>query len=645
MNTLLIATPLLPIVAAALTLAIGRRLRWGGGELVLAATALSLIGLVLLPDGSHVSIIWFETGQFRFTVGLEVTRLTWFVAMVVAGTAVGVCLYSLGYMAGKPDQPRFFAEFGLFIGAMLALVLADSLVLLFAAWELVGIASYLLIAFPYDKEGAPEAATKAFLMTRIGDVGLLLGWLLALTATDTTDIAALVGAAANGQLGAAPLTLIAFLVLAGAIGKSAQLPLTGWLPDAMIGPTPVSALIHSATMVAAGVFLILRLYPLFLAAPAALVTLVWIGAATALVAALAATAETDLKRILAWSTSSQLGEMMIALGLGGPLAASFHLATHAAYKSTLFLAAGSVQERTGTTNLQQLGALIRALPLTGGVFVIAALALAGIPPLSGFWSEDAILSMAGRHGALVALAIVLLFFLAGTYIGRATIAVFFAGRRESADASEPGWTMLAGMVLLALIALCLGWLLKHRLEAWLPFALETESGQPAWRLIGIAAALSGLALGAVRAWRGPAPVFGALSASIGPGLMALTVAPAEWVKRLAIGIMLVEKLLDDATRRMAAVVWDLAQEAESTEAFALDGGGRLAAAAALRLADGMESAEGIGFGSGGDRLAANISFGGERLRLLQTGKIYLYTIGLLLWAAAALAAAGLMIWQ
>lgn len=191
----------------------------GRGEFVVIAVALSLILLIFNPDGANLSATWFESGGFRLTIGLEVTRLTWFVAMIVASTALGVGIYSLGYMAERPDRPRFFAELGLFVGAMLTLVLSSSLVLLFAAWELVGLASYLLISFDYAKAGAPQAAAKAFLMTRIGDVGLLLGWLLALATSGTTDIDALIGAIGTDRIDSYAITVIAFLVLAGAIGK------------------------------------------------------------------------------------------------------------------------------------------------------------------------------------------------------------------------------------------------------------------------------------------------------------------------------------------------------------------------------------------------------------------------------------------
>jgi NADH-quinone oxidoreductase subunit L len=637
-TALLLAIPGLPLLAAMAALCVGRRSPWGGGEFVVGAVALSLILLIVIPDGANLSGAWFETGGFRLTIGLEVTRLTWFVAMIVVSTALGVGIYSLGYMAQKPDRPRFFAELGLFVGAMLTLVLSSSLILLFAAWELVGLASYLLIGFDYAKTGAPQAAAKAFLMTRIGDVGFLLGWLLALATTGSTNIDVLIAAIGSDRIGSDAITAIAFLVLAGAIGKSAQLPLTGWLPDAMIGPTPVSALLHSATMVAAGVFLVLRLYPVFEAAPAALAALFWIGATTALVAGLIATAEMDLKRVLAWSTVSQLGEMMIALGLGGPLAASFHLAAHAAFKSSLFLAAGAVQEETGTRALDRLGGLIRAMPFTGAVFLVGALALAGVPPLSGFWSEETILAAAARAGAATAFLIIALVLLAGIYIGRATTATFFGGRRPT-QMGEPGWPMCVGMGLLALAAVALGWILAGQLGNILPFPAKPEAAT-AWRLLAVAAAVFGFTFGA---WRGFAPAFGPLPVKFGSALMAVTEVPGIWAMQCARLLDPVEDALDKAARGLASGAAVFATTAQSAEC-GLDAGAKRTADGIWRLARDTERVEALGFGRGGDALVADIAGSGERLRTLQAGQLYLYTLALFLWTAAALVAGGLMLW-
>ena len=614
--TALLAIPLLPLLAAGTAFAAGRRLPWGGGELVTSGVALSLVALALVPTGTSMSATWFESGGLRLTVGLTATPLTRFVATVVAGVALCVVTYAVGYTAGRRDRPRFFAELGIFVGSMLVLVLANSLVLLFAAWEMVGLASFLLIGFEHASPGASAAAAKAFLMTRIGDVGLLLGWLLALAAVGTTDIDAVAGAVGAGRVEPGTVTAMALLMLAGAAGKSAQLPLSSWLPDAMVGPTPVSALLHSATMVAAGVFLVLRLDAVFAAAPLAMAALFWIGAATAAFAALVATAETDLKRVLAWSTCSQLGEMMVALGLGGARAAAFHLAAHAAFKSTLFLAAGIVQERAGTRALDRLGGLVRALPLAGAAFLVAALALAGVPPLSGFWSEEEILAVASRHSPGAGILVVSLVLLGGTYIGRAGAAAFLGPRRGPTEPGKPAWTMGAGTLALALAAGGLGWLLAGRLDAFPSFGAG-PGAEVAWRNLGIAAGLLGLGIGAVRG-RDGSPALGPWPGRLAAGLSAATAAPARWTTQLARRLGPVEDALDAAARGVAGWAWSAGQSAGRAEAR--------------------------GFARLGDGLAAWLAAGGERLRALQAGRLYLYTLGLFAWATAALAAGALLLW-
>lgn len=319
--------------------------------------------------------------------------------------------------------------------------------------------------------------------------------------------------------------------------------------------------------------------------------------------------------MLAWSTCSQLGEMMVALGLGGPRAAAFHLAAHAAFKSTLFLAAGIVQERAGTRALGRLGGLARALPFAGAAFLVAALSLAGVPPLSGFLSEEAILAVASRHGPGTGSLVVLLVLLGGIYIGRAGAATFLGRRRGTVGPRKPRWAMRTGMGLLALAAAGLGWLLAGRFGAALPFAApETEAG---WRRLGVAAGLLGLGLGAARGWSG-APALGALPARLAAGLEAVTEAPARRTLWLARTVPAVEGALDAGARAVAGWAWRSAGWAGRVE-------------------------EG-GFGRGGDRLAAGLAAGGERLRALQAGRLYLYTLGLFAWTAAALAAGALMLW-
>ncbi|KMO31301.1 NADH-quinone oxidoreductase subunit M, partial [Methylobacterium variabile] len=324
---------------------------------------------------------------------------------------------------------------------------------------------------------------------------------------------------------------------------------------------------------------------------------------------------TGLQRVLRWSTCSQLGEMMVALGLGGARAAAFHLAVHAAFKSTLFLAAGIVQEQAGTRSLDRLGGLIRALPLAGAAFLVAALALAGVPPLSGFWSEEEILAVASRHGPGAGVLVVLLVLLGGTYIGRAGAAAFLGPRRGPTEPGKPAWTMRAGTLALALAAAGLGWLLAGHLDAFLPFG-ASPGAEVAWRNLGIAAGLLGLGIGAVRG-RDGSPALGPWPGRLAAGLSAITTAPVRWTTRLARRLGSVEDALDVAARGVAGWAWSAGEAAGRVEA---------------------------GFARLGDGLAAWLAAGGERLRALQAGRLYLYTLGLFAWATAALAAGALLLW-
>lgn len=615
MNGLLIAVPVLPLIAVPLTLIFGRRLPWRGGELVVGATALAVAALLLLGNGKQtLQAAWFDSGGFRLTVGIELNGLTWFSAMVVAGVSLFVGLYSVGYMAGERDRPRFFAELAFFIGAMLTLVLASSLLLLFAAWEAVGIASYLLIGFRHEEQAA-RAAAKAFLMTRLGDVGFLLGWLLALAELHTTDIAALLSATSKGVLSPGVLTAIALLMFFAAIGKSAQLPLTAWLPDAMAAPTPVSALIHSATMVAAGVYLLLRLYPLFAAAPGAMAAVFWVGATTALFSAFVAAGAMDLKRVLAWSTSSHLGEMMLAIGLGGPLAATLQFVIHAAFKSALFLAAGMVDKQTGTRDLRQLHGLRHVLPATTLTFLLGALSLAGFQPFFFTSSDDVIVAAALSAGSTAAYLVLAVIFIGGMYIARAGIAVFAGDRPEPGSAGgETSLPMLIGMMVLA-IAAALGGLIIAVVPPVLPFGSEPEASW-GWRLAVMLAGAGGLAAGGWHAARyRAAPILGWLPEALERGLGIATALPVQIVLATAQGAGLIEDWLDKFARHTANTAWALAVRS-----------------------DDLERAD---FGAGGDRFAGALQWGGERLRPLESGRLYLYTLGLFIWAFAVVIAGGL----
>lgn len=643
--TLLLLVPLAPVLTAALLLGLGPKLAGRGAwATVFAATVSFVTLLVLRSQAPAFSTVWLETGGLSLTVGLSLTPLSWLVGLLVAGAGVLVALYAVGYLAGEPGRARFYTALSFFIGAMLTLVLSNSLVLLFAAWEAVGLASYLLIGFWYRQDDARRAALKAFLMTRLGDLGLLLGWVWVLVQLGTTDIESLLGAVAEGAFPAAQLTPVALLFLLGAIGKSAQLPLTAWLPDAMAGPTPVSALIHSATMVAAGVYLLVRLFPLFEAAPGALAVIFWVGALTALFAALVATTQTDLKRVLAWSTVSQLGEMVLVLGLGGAYAATYHLTTHAAFKATLFLAAGAVGHTMGTYDMRQMGQLAWRMPFTALVFSAAALTLAGVPPLSAFWSAEAILAQAAAVQPLAASLMLLLIFLAGVYISRAAVSAFAPWPGAPAPkAHDPGRRMTVPLLAAALLALGVGWFLSGQLGALLELSESAPAGQ-LWTLWAVAASLLGLILGGWRAFRrGPVPALGSFPNLLQGALEGVTAAPVSLTWGLARQLERHEQGLDSLARRLAATVRQLAGAFDLLEVGferSAQGLGR----ATRDMANWTDGVERVGFAGGGDRFATLLGGFGERLRALQSGKLYLYTLVLFTWALAV-GLAGLLLWR
>ena len=357
---------------------------------------------------------WLEVGSATIEMGLLVDQLTAIMLIVVTGVSLMIQVYSLGYMHRDPGYSRYFAFMSLFTASMLGLVLSVNIIQLYVFWELVGLSSYLLIGFWHERPAAAAAAKKAFIVTRIGDVGFLIAILYlflraddfaaaGLNAFHIPDIwqAAQPVVAGGAIVAGGALTWLTLGIFAGAAGKSGQFPLHTWLPDAMEGPTPVSALIHAATMVAAGVFLVARFYPLFQASSDALSVVALIGAFTALMAATMALVMNDIKRVMAYSTISQLGYMMASLGVGAYAAALFHLMTHAAFKALLFLGAGSVNHATGTFDMRYMGGLWRRMPFTYLVTVIGGLSLVGIIPLAGFWSKDEILIGAWSGSALV----------------------------------------------------------------------------------------------------------------------------------------------------------------------------------------------------------------------------------------------------
>jgi NADH-quinone oxidoreductase subunit L len=429
-----------------------------GGSLALSLWLLaSLLATpsheLLVPDFNWLII----EGSINIHFGLTIDMLTAVMLIVVTTVSLMVQIYSQGYMHGDPGYHRYYAYMSLFTTAMLGLVMTSNLLIMYVFWELVGLCSYLLIGFWFHRPAAARAAKKAFIVTRIGDFGFLAAILLLFSKAGTLDIAQLHSLAIAGTLGAAVLTWAALGIFLGAAGKSAQFPLHVWLPDAMEGPTPVSALIHAATMVAAGVFLVARMYPLFEHSGAALSTVAIIGGFTAIFAATMGLVMTDIKRVLAYSTISQLGYMMLGLGTGGVAIGIFHLFNHAFFKALLFLGAGSVNHATGTFDIRLMGGLRKAMPWTYATFLVASLSIAGIWPLAGFWSKDEILASAlQNHPALFYLALATVFMTA-FYIFRVVFLTFGGRYRGSGKPHESPPVMLIPMAILAVLAIGSGW--------------------------------------------------------------------------------------------------------------------------------------------------------------------------------------------
>ncbi|MFA6028845.1 MAG: NADH-quinone oxidoreductase subunit L [Elusimicrobiota bacterium] len=464
----------------------------------------------------YQTIPWFRFGDFEMTLGVLIDGSAAFMLVVVTLVSFLVQVYSLGYMHGDPRFKRYYAYLSLFTASMLGLVISSNLFVFFACWELVGVSSYLLIGFWFEKDGPANASKKAFITTKLGDLGFYLGLLLLFAHTGTLDLTML---AERARMGADFLpTWVAgaagILFLFGAAGKSAQVPLFIWLPDAMEGPTPVSALIHAATMVAAGVYLVARTYFLYAASPFAMDCVAWTGLATAMMAATMALVAYDIKRVLAFSTVSQLGFMMLALGVGGYTAGLFHLTTHAFFKALLFLGAGSVIHAMHTNDMREMGALSKQMPTTFITMTVGTLAIAGFPFLSGWYSKEAILhAVWGRSPLMWGLAL-------GTaamtsfYMFRLVFLTFLGGSRDAKrweHAHESPAVMTVPLWVLAALSIGAGWVLErhelfaslvrfgaegaaeggahalHAAPAWLPWAaVGAFAGGLAlsWRLYG-----------------------------------------------------------------------------------------------------------------------------------------------------------------
>jgi NADH-quinone oxidoreductase subunit L len=500
--------PALPLVGFLTILLLGRRLGEPGAGYIAAA---AVLGSFLVTVGAffdllsmdehhreHVSVLfsWVPVSSLQIDMALLADPLSITMALFVTGIGFLIHLFAIGYMHGDPKFPKFFLYLNLFVLSMLMLVLGENLLVTFLGWEGVGACSYFLISFWHTRESAATAGKKAFVTNRIGDWGVMLAMFLGFQAVGSVSYSALNGAAESGALASSTATGIALLLFVGAAGKSAQLPLYLWLPDAMEGPTPVSALIHAATMVTAGVFLMTRMNPVIAAsADYAPQIIAWVGALTALFAATIAVAQHDIKKVLAYSTVSQLGYMFLAVGTGAYVAAVFHMVTHAFFKALMFLGSGSViHGMHHEQDMRRMGALRTVMPITAGTFIVGWLAIAGVPPFAGFWSKDEILLFTLASSPVLYVIGLVTAVLTAFYMTRQVVMVFFGEARWESHADDHGAhgefrphesppIMLVPLVVLAGLSMVGGviqlpsfgiipdgW--RHRLEDWLHPVVE-----------------------------------------------------------------------------------------------------------------------------------------------------------------------------
>ena len=466
--------PVLPFVGFLLNGLLGRRLPnavVSAIALLFTAAPLAMVlnialhfSSLTLPHIEWFTTPWIATGTFRADFDFLLDPLSLVMLLIVTGVGFLIHIYSIGYMAHEEGYWRYFAYLNLFMFFMLTLVLAENFLLMFVGWEGVGLASYLLIGFYFQRESAVEAGKKAFILNRVGDFGFLLAMFLMIAHFGSLSYARVFGAIADHpQMQGGFLTAIALLLVLGATGKSAQIPLYVWLPDAMEGPTPVSALIHAATMVTAGVYMIVRSHVLFDRSPFTLGVIAIIGAATALFAATVGMVQTDIKRVLAYSTISQLGYMFLACGAAAYSAAIFHLVTHAFFKALLFLAAGSVIHALGgQQDMRAMGGLRKTIPITFWTMSAAVFAISGLPPFSGFFSKDAILYQAflsPTAGPILWFVGLVTAMLTAFYMFRLWYLTFFGeSRSHEVHPHESPWSMLAPLVILAVLAVAGGWI-------------------------------------------------------------------------------------------------------------------------------------------------------------------------------------------
>ena len=479
--------PLLPLMGFLVNGLLGKYLPKGSTGWIGSLTVLASFVCVLMifkdlgaTQSIQIDVFnWISFGNIDISFGLWIDSLTMIMLMVVTGVGFLIHLYSIGYMHSDEGFTRFFTYLNLFIFFMLLLVMGSNYLMMFIGWEGVGLCSYLLIGFWFKNDAYNDAAQKAFVMNRIGDLGFLLGMFFILFNFGTLDIQAVQEIAPSLTANSTLLITITLLLFVGAIGKSAQLPLYTWLPDAMAGPTPVSALIHAATMVTAGIYMVVRSNVLFALAPTTLEVILWIGVATSVFAAVIGLKQNDIKKVLAYSTVSQLGLMFAALGLGAFSSGIFHLVTHAFFKALLFLGAGSViHALSGEQDIRQMGGLKKLIPITYITFLLASLAIAGFPFLSGFFSKDEILAHAFEQNKAIWTILFISSLLTAFYMFRLVFLTFFNSFRGTEEVKhhihESPWTMTVPLIILCILSIVGGMLglpavfhVNHLLDTYL----------------------------------------------------------------------------------------------------------------------------------------------------------------------------------
>ncbi|HXF36852.1 MAG TPA: NADH-quinone oxidoreductase subunit L [Actinomycetota bacterium] len=613
---------LLPLVASLLIVFLGRRMPARGAELGIAAVAasflLSLATLWRVVQGAgpvERSFTWAPIGSFTLQVGWYVDGLAAVMFVMIGLVSLCVHVYSLGYMQGDARFTWFYAALALFTGSMLNLVAANNLFQLLVGWELVGICSYLLIGHWWEEHVNSSSAIKAFITTKTGDVPFIFGIFTLVVTTGTSNIPRIAEAVEHGELGRGVLVAAALLLFGGAIGKSAQFPLHVWLPDAMAGPTPVSALIHAATMVVAGVYLVGRMFGVFAAAPGAMGVVSTIAGITMLIAALLAMVQDDIKRVLAYSTVSQLAYMLAGLSLGeaGYTPGLFHMFTHAFFKALLFLGAGSVIHAVHSNNMSEMGGLRKVMPVTFWTFLIGSAALAGIPPLAGFWSKDEIITTAFRTGNMALWATAMLTaVLTAFYMSRAVLLTFFGPFRGHGHPHESPAVMTAPLVVLAAGSVLVGFLGAPQLDAvfadWVHVGeAHHEPFSYGFAAISVAGALLGIAAGyrLYARWREREPL-----RALGP---AYTLLERKYFLDDLYWVGIVRPVRD---RVSAAVDW--------SNRVILDGIVHAFARAARGLSRAIDLVDARAIDGAVNGLAHTTGFSGGILRYIQSGNVQRY---------------------